>query len=223
MGKAAVLVVCTLAMFLVPKSVISAQTRDESFRPGFEGSVGAGYIHAMGGITSVWTEGGEVELSGAYDFLPYLGIESTGIVGFTGMADAMKTSVQVEDSYGNISTETPTGGLYLAILLGPRFTWSVPSSPGKSILLSLGGGAFRQGEKETGITAVDYSPRWTFGWGAYAAAGVHFRRNGSSDSWGIQLRYLYSPANVNDFNSPNPPEYTDDQRLMLVIDFRGKL
>ncbi len=210
---------CTLVIFLLSHAVISAQARDEWSKPGFEGSLGAGYIHAMGGITTVWTDGGEVELSAAYNIISHLGLETTAICGLTGMTDAMKMPVLVQDSYGNTSTETPWGGLYLAILLGPRIT----SSFGDSVVLNLGGGVFRQGEMELGIDAVDYSARWTFGWSAYASAGVHFPFNHSRDSWGIQIRYLYSPANVNDFNSPNPPASTDDQRLMIVFDIRGRL
>lgn len=222
MGKAASLIVCALIMLLGANSLIRAEARDESVGTGLWGSAGVGYIHPMGGITSIWTDGGALELSGIYRFFPHFGLESTGICGFTGMTDAMKIPVLVEDSYGNLSTETPTGGLYLAILLGPSATWSIPSSTGNSVLLSLGAGAFRQGEMETGIGAEGYEPRWTFGWGAYAAAGVHFQKHFSDISWGFQLRYLYSAADVNDFNSPNPPSSTDDQRLMIVLDIRWR-
>jgi hypothetical protein len=137
------------------------------------------------------------------------------------MTDAMKLPVLVEDNSGNLSTETPTGGLYLAILLGPNFSLSIPSGTERSVQVSLGGGGFRQGEMETGIDAQGYSPRWTFGWGAYGETGLHFYDDRSNTSWGFLLRYLYSEADVNDFNSPNPPSSTDDQRLMLVIDVRG--
>jgi len=223
MRKTASLVVWALILLFGSTSLMRAQVRDESRSTGFWGSAGAGYIHAMGGITTVWTDGGEVELSGIYHFKRHFGVEGTGICGFTGMTDAMKLPVLVEDSYGNVSTETPTGGLYLAFLLGPSAIWSIRSSPGRALLFNLGCGGFRQGEMETGIDAEGYEARWTFGWGVYASAGVHFQKDFSDLSWGIQLRYLYSMANVDDFNSPNPPATTDDQRLMIVVDIRGKV
>lgn len=222
MIEAALPVACAFLLFLAPKSLVMAQSGDRRLGPGFEGSVGAGYMHAMGGIASVWTDGAEAELSGAYDVQPGFALESTAICGLTGMADSAKLPVVAADGNGNLGTYSPWGGLYFAVLLGPRLSWSFPSSPGRSVRLSFASGALRQGEKETGIDAADYISRWTFGWGMFAAAGLHFCDDNSGDSWGIQLRYLYSPAVVNDFASSNPNSSTD-QRLMLVFDVRGDL
>jgi len=214
------LTVCTLIAFLIPRAAGAQQTVPESFRTYFEVSVGLGYIHTAGGIAQVWTDGGEIELAGLFQFLPFLGIEATGMVGFTGITDAMNNTVTVVDSYGNTSTESDTGGLYLNFLLGPRFSFRIRSSPGNTIVLTLGGGGFYYGEMEAGIDASNYQNRWTFGWGGYASVGVQFQ-NSRSSFWGIQLRYMYSLSNVNDFYWYSDSHYTDDQRIMLSVNVGG--
>jgi hypothetical protein len=214
------LTVGMLFVFLIPRAAVAQQSSGELFKPHFEGSVGIGYIHAAGGITDIWTDGGEAEFSVVYRFFSFLGLEATGIAGFTGITDSMKNTVTVVDSYGYTSTESDTGGLYLNILLGPLFSFRIGTSPGNAIVLTLGGGGFRYGEMEAGIGASNYQDRWSFGWGGYASVGVQFQ-SPNSNYWGLQLRYLYSPSNVNDFYWWSASHYTDDQRIMLSVDMGG--
>ena len=209
------LTVCAFIVLLIPRPAAAEQVVAEPFSPYFGFSYGLGFIQTAGGIATVWTDGVEGEFSVFYQFLSILGIEVTGMAGFTGITDLMSSTVSVVDSYGNISTESNTGGAYLGILFGPQFSLPISTSRDSAVVLTFGGGSFDYGEMDTGIDAVGYYNRWTFGWGGYASVGVRFKNLDSEVSWGIQLRYLYSYANVNDFHYDR--DYTDDQRIILSV------
>lgn len=185
---------------------------------------GLGFMHTMGGIRTVWRDRiGEIEVSVGYFPSARLGVELTGILGLNAMTEDMKNHVAVYfPDAGKSGHQSSWGGIYQGILFGPKARFPVSRS-GWTAEIGLGAGY--HGDRELGISAKDYFPRWTFGWGVHGAAGA--TRRTRFGRWGFQVRYLHSRARVNDFYYDRvygkesfdeiPPTYVDDQRLILVF------
>jgi hypothetical protein len=152
------LVVCFTALVSFVPCLAAAQASTEAvFLPDFDYALSLGYVHAMGGIESFWTDGGECELSVGYRFSPFLGIEADGLFGFTGIQSSMANTVPMVDSYGNESLETSSGGVCMGLLLGPRFSVRIM----KASVVSFSAGGLYFATQETGIDAEDCYSRWT--------------------------------------------------------------
>jgi hypothetical protein len=213
---------------------VSAQApKLRDFTPGFEGSLALGYIHTMGGITTVWKDGGEAEFSLGYRFRPFFGFDGSALLGFTGMTDLMKNSVAVVGTYGDTSTQSDSGGLYMCLLAGPSIFHAFPTGANTSVRVALSGGGARSWQMESGISADGYEPRWTMGWGGFGGLRIDFLENAKGAFWGLQFRYIYTRSLVNDFYYDRyygmssydeiPPTFTDDQRLLVSIELGGLL
>jgi len=185
---------------------------------------GFGHMHTMGEIRTVWHDRiGEIELSIGYFPWGGLGVELTGLLGFNSMTETMKNSISVyfpgSGKYGN---QTSWGGVYQGLLLGPKVRFPVSPSGWTA---EIGCGVGYAGDREVGINAEGYTPRWTYGWGAYGVLGISHRKR--TWRYGLQARYVHSRAKVNDFYYDRiygkssydeiPPTYVNDARLMIVL------
>lgn len=155
------------------------------------------------------------------------------LIGFTGITVFITNTVPVVDTYRNSSTQKDNGGLYLGLLAGQEDFHAFPTAPDSAVLVTLSAGGSHTWQRESGIDAKDYFPRWTLGWGGYGSLRVDFLSTAHGGFWGIQVRYLYTRSLVNDFYyDPHfgassydqiPPTCTDDQRVMVVFEIGGLL
>lgn len=198
-------------------------------QPGITLHLGAGTMQPTGEVTDIWNGGLALDAVIGYKPLPWLGLEAGGIYGYTGITDLMKNEVTVYyPSTGDYGDRESTGGNFYAWFFGPRYYFQLP---GSAWVASLAGGGSYYGESEAGLDNIDgYWPRWTFGWGGYAEAGMsRYQRLGSMlFSYGLKFRYTVYRAKVNDFyydrvfNASSydaiPDTYLTDGRWQVLLD-----
>ncbi len=181
---------------------------------GFDFAGGMGYVHTMGGVAGLWTDGAEGEFSIAYRTSSNLGFEAGGLIGLTGITNALESNtVALEESNEFDSTASGSVAAYFAFFLGPRFSIPLGSSASRCVL-SISAGGLYQGQVGT-VTSDDSI--MTSGFGGYASLSARFFPGPGSFFWGVRLRYFYSYSNETDFwefeNS-----YIDDQRLIASVE-----
>lgn len=206
-----------------------AAAEENLLHSGFTLHLGAGYMGTAGEIMGIWGGGLALDAVVGYKPLPWLGLELGGQYGYTGIAERMKNDVYVYyPDTGDYGDRESTGGNYYAWFFGPRYYYQIP---GSDWVASLAAGASNYGEAEAGLDNIEgYTPRWTFGWGGYAEAGLsRYQRAGSMlFSYGVKVRCAGHHAKVNDFyydrvyGAPSydtiPDTYVWDQRWQVLLD-----
>jgi hypothetical protein len=222
MGKIRLIFIAILVVSIVP--VIYCGDAPDLLKPdSFYGAVGNGFIGIDGGMNRIWTNGYEIEATVGYRITKNIGIETGGIMAFTSMAESLKRTVPVVNSYGVEDTRSTWGGLFMAFPLGISYKWQVP---GTYCVLSAGGGGNFAFESETGLDNIDgYTPRGTMGFGYYVETGVYFCDGTPGDDifrYAIKFRLMENSAGVKDFSTDafNDPSRStaDDMRYMIIFD-----
>jgi hypothetical protein len=222
MKKIIFIIVVFLVLFYAP-AAHSDNSADLLRADTYNFTLGTGFIGIAGKMNKVWTNGYEIEINLGYRFTPNIGIETGGMVGFTGMAEGLKISESYIDQYGDTTTGNSTGGLYFAFPVGLTFSWQVP---GTSFVLMAGGGANYGFENEQGLGGVSgYRQRSTGGFGYYWEAGSYICAGKESMKAGIRFRLMDNSAGVKDFAGDafgNAAKTTaDDIRYMIILEAGG--
>lgn len=216
--------VLAAVMFLSAAAPVFADTPVELLRDdSLDLTLGTGFIGIDGQMNRVWTNGYEIELDLGYRFKPDIGIETGGIIGFTGTAENLKITASGIDQYGDEETGSTEGGLFIAFPLGLTFSWQVPST---NYVLMAGGGADFDFESEQGLGDVPgYRPRSTAGFGYYLEGGAYICAGDGTMKLGIRFRFMDNNSGVKDFATAafgNASKRTaDDIRYMMVIEAGG--
>jgi hypothetical protein len=191
---------------------------------GLCGSFGMGYIHSIGEIRDLWTDGFDIDILIGYLFLPNFGFECGFNYGLTGISEEKKKTVGVVDSYGNTSTRTTNGGQYCSFPVGLKYTCPIFSS--SKLFLTIGGGGDYYFEDEWGMDNVtDYTNRGSSGFGYYARISFSWLTDigfGENFGWALQIKYINNHANVSDFyNNAGTlvnKSHASDERLIIVLE-----
>jgi hypothetical protein len=205
-------------------TVKQIDTLQSSDYTGFCGSFGLGYVHSMGEIRDLWNDGFDADLIVGYWLLPHYGLECGFNLGFTGISEDKKVTVDVVSSSGGTDTRTTSGGVYCSFPLGLRYTCPIFSS--SKYYLTIGAGGDYYFEDETGMGDVtDYTSRGSSGFGYYARisfASMEGIDVGVNLGWALQIKYVANYANVGDFYNVAPgfvgKSHASDGRLVVVLE-----
>jgi hypothetical protein len=137
----------------------------------------------------------------------------------------MKNKIRtVEQNSGVTGTSETTGGDFMQLYLGPVYTISL--FPGFAGSVCAGGSYY--GSREGGMSNIEgYEPRWTYGWGYFAALHISAVSSTAGLFYGLTVRYTALYSKVNDFYFDRvfgtngydeiPPTYLWDRRLEVSL------